>query len=62
MKTKLILTGIYRLMENYSQTFINKDFFLHFFLHSIAKKWLKIQNNKGNYDLRKTLIYKNNLW
>ena len=43
-------------MKNHSQTFINKDFFLHFFLHFIAKKWLKLQNNEGNYDLWKTNI------
>ena len=43
-------------MENFFQRFINKGFKLDFFLHFIAKKLLKIQNNKGNYDLWKTNI------
>ena len=30
--------GIIRLLENYRQTFINKDFFHNFFLHFIVKK------------------------
>ena len=42
--------------ENHSQPFINKDFFLHLLLNFIAKKWLKIQNNRGNSDLWKTNI------
>ena len=48
------LTGINRLMENHSQTLVNKDFFFIFFLHFIAKKWLKLLKNEGNYDLWKT--------
>lgn len=47
-------TGINRLMENHSQTLVNKDFFFIFFLHFIAKKWLKLLKNEGNYDLWKT--------
>ena len=56
MKIKPISTGINRLMENFFQRIINKGFKLDFFLHFITKKWLKIQNNKGNYDLWKTNI------
>ena len=55
-ETKQILTGIILLMGNHFQIFINKEIFLYSFLHFIDKKWLEIQNNKGNYDLWKTNI------
>ena len=58
MKIELTLTGINRLMENHSQTLVNKDFFLHFFLHFMTKKRIKLLKNEGNYDLWKTFINK----
>lgn len=62
MKKKVFLKppliGINRLMENHSQTLVNKDFFLHFFLHFMTKKRIKLLKNEGNYDLWKTFINK----
>lgn len=51
-----VSTDIYRLMENFLWMLINKGFKLDFFLHFISKKGLNLKENRGNDDLRKTII------